>query len=223
MARKIGRAFVVRVNQAAIDHPATLIDDIAFVRESGLSPILVAPNRTSARRLVQVINRASNDAVCVSGADAATIPARIDGIGNIQTGLLHALAGAGFLPVIEPIGYAPFGDEIEVDADTLAAVIATATEANRAIFFSDGGGVVDPLTSARIGELTVAEALLFADDERLDPILRGMIRAAVLGVQGGVEAAQIVDGRIAHAMIVELLTKRHLGTQVSANHGSPSK
>jgi len=216
MAHSIGKAFVVRVNQSSIEQHATLIDDLAFVRESGLSPILIAPDRESARRLVRVINRSSNDAVCVSGADAATIPARLGEIGNVQTGLLHALASAGFLPILEPIGYAPFGAEIEVDADTLPAAIASATEANRAIFFTDSGGVTDPTTSAKIGELTVEEALLFAEDQRLDPRLRSMIRAAVAGVKGGVEAAQIVDGRIAHAMIVELLTKRHLGTQVSA-------
>lgn len=219
MAHTVGQAFVVRVNRSAIENHATLIDDLAFIRENGLSPIIIAPDRESARHLVRVINRSSNDAVCVSGSDAATIPARIDGIGNVQTGLLHALASAGFLPILEPVGYAPFGEEIEVDADTLTAMVASATDANRAMFFTDSGGVIDPLTSAKIGELTVEEALLFAEDVRLDPNLRSMIRAAVAGVRGGVEAAQIVDGRIAHAMIVELLTKRHLGTQVSAHPG----
>ncbi len=218
MAHIIGSAFVVRVNRSAIDQLATLIDDLAFIRENGLSPILVAPDRESARRLVRVINRSSNDAVCVSGADAATIPARPDGIGNVQIGLLHALASSGFLPVLEPVGYAPFGDEIELDADTLTAAIAGATEANRALFFSDTGGVTDPTTSAKIGELSIEEALLFAEDQRLEPGLRATIRAAVQGVKGGAGAAQIIDGRIAHAMIVELLTKRHLGTQVSATH-----
>jgi acetylglutamate kinase len=166
--------------------------------------------------LVRAINISSNAAVCVSGADAATIPAYHGGIGNVQIDLLEALAGAGFLPVLEPVGYAPFGGEVAIDADSLAAAIAAATEANRAIFFADSGGVPDPDTSAKIGELTVAEATLLAEDVRLDLRLRNVIRAAVAGVRGGAAAAQIIDGRIGHAMIVELLTKRHIGTHVIA-------
>lgn len=216
MAHALGRAFVVRVAQSSLEHHATMLDDLAFVRENGLAPILIAPDRESARRLVRAINISSNEAVCVSGADAATIPAYRGGIAKVQVGLLAALAKAGYLPVLEPIGYAPFGGDVEIDADNLAAVVAAATEANRAIFFVDSGGVPDPETSTKIAELTVAEATLLAEDPRLDLRLRGIIRAAVTGVRNGVPAAQIIDGRIAHAMIVELLTKRHLGTQVSA-------
>jgi acetylglutamate kinase len=217
MAHALGRGFVVRVARSSLEHHATLLDDLAFVRENGFAPILIAPDRESARRLVRAINISSNEAVCVSGADAATIPAAYrGGIGKVQIGLLEALARAGFLPVLEPVSYAPFGGDIEIDADNLAAVVAAATDADRAIFFVDSGGVPDPETSAKIAELTVAEAELLAEDPRLDLRLRGIIRAAVTGVRHGVQAAQIIDGRIAHAMIMELLTKRHLGTQVSA-------
>ena len=66
-----------------------------------------------------------------------------------------------------------------------------------------------------IDELTPAEALALADRTDLAPELRRAIRAAALGVRAGVEAAQILDGRIAHAAIVEFLTERHLGTQVT--------
>jgi len=65
-----------------------------------------------------------------------------------------------------------------------------------------------------INELTPAEALAFAQDERIAEDLRAAIRAAALGVRAGIAAAQIVDGRVAHAAIVEVLTTRHLGTQV---------
>jgi acetylglutamate kinase len=66
-----------------------------------------------------------------------------------------------------------------------------------------------------IGELTPAEALGYAEDARIPEDLRIAIRAAALGVRAGVPAAQIVDGRVAHAAIIELLTTHHLGTQVT--------
>ncbi|MBD5654559.1 MAG: acetylglutamate kinase, partial [Candidatus Eremiobacteraeota bacterium] len=64
-------------------------------------------------------------------------------------------------------------------------------------------------------ELTPAEALALADGDDLEPELRPVVRAAARGVRGGVGAAQIFDGRIAHAAIVEFLTDKHLGTQVA--------
>jgi acetylglutamate kinase len=66
-----------------------------------------------------------------------------------------------------------------------------------------------------IDELTPAEALELADDPRVDAALRSAMRAAALGVRGGIPAAQIVDGRVAHAALIELLTAQHLGTQVT--------
>jgi acetylglutamate kinase len=66
-----------------------------------------------------------------------------------------------------------------------------------------------------VAQLTPAEALEIAEDRSLAENLRNAVRAAALGVRGGVGAAQICDGRVAHASIVEFLTARHLGTQVA--------
>ena len=93
--------------------------------------------------------------------------------------------------------------------------LARALGAQRAIFFHDAGGVFDSQTQMLIDELTPAEALDLAADAALPADLRAAIRHAALGVRGGVGAAQILDGRIQHATIVELLTARHLGTRVT--------
>ncbi len=169
----------------------------------------------SARALVRTINRCGNSAVSLDGADAAMLPQRGPGLGNIQPGILETLTQNGYIPVIQPTSFAPFGEDAELRADDVAQAIAAATEAIRAIFFHVLGGVPDPKTAALIDELTPAEALELAEDRRVPEDLRGAIRAAALGVRAGVEAAQIVDGRVAHVSIVELLTQRHLGTQVT--------
>ena len=97
----------------------------------------------------------------------------------------------------------------------MAVAIAAATAAARAIFFHASGGVVDPATLALVSELTPAEALTLAEGDDLDPELAAAIRAAARAVRAGVSAAQIFDGRVAHATIVEFLTAQHLGTQIT--------
>ena len=212
-----GRAFVVRVDDAtANDEHATLIDDLHVLAERSVRPIVVAPDPAAARAIVRTINRSTNVAVALSGSDAALLPSGPRGIGAVQTRILETLMTAGYIPVVEPTAFAVFeGGDTAVVADDVAAAIATACRAARAIFFHRAGGVPHPETDALIAELTPAEALDLAGDERVPIDLRTAIRAAALGVRGGLPAAQIVDGRVAHAVVIELLTHQHLGTQVT--------
>ncbi len=211
-----GKTFVVRVDEAtASDADATLVADLAVLAREAVRPIVIAPDPRAARAIVRAINRSANVALALSGSDAALLPRTANGIGRVQTRILHTLTGAGFIPVIEPTAFALFGDDELVLADDVAAAIGAATEATRVIFFHQAGGVSDPQTHQLIGELTPAEALELAEDPRVDAALRSAIRAAALGVRGGIPAAQIVDGRVAHAALVEVLTAQHLGTQVT--------
>lgn len=211
-----GRSLVVRVDDAtAHDTSATLVDDLHVMAEHDVRPIVVAPDPLAARAIVRAINRSTNIAISLSGSDAALIPHTPSGIGRVQRGILDTLTSAGYIPVVEPTAFAVFSDQdAAVLADDVAAAIASACDAARAIFFHRAGGIPDPETNALIDELTPAEALALADDERIPQDLRAAVRAAALGVRGGIPAAQIVDGRVAHATIVELLTAQHLGTQV---------
>lgn len=212
-----GRIFVLRVDTMDIGSAqTTLVADLAFLAEHHVRPIVVAPNGAVASNWVRTLNRNANVAVGLSGADAALLPAaHPDQIGTVQTRILATLTSAGYVPVIEPTAFALSGDEIAVGADEVAGAIASATDAARIIFFHEAGGVTDPRTQAFLSELTPAEALTLAEHAGLDVTLRAAMRAAARGVRAGVNAAQIVDGRIAHATIVELLTTQHLGTQVT--------
>ncbi|MGD0471762.1 MAG: hypothetical protein ABSB70_00900 [Candidatus Velthaea sp.] len=211
------RSLVLRIDEPTLAADGTtLFSDLAFLRELGVRPVVVAPSPESARTVVRLMNRTGDTAVGLSGADAGMIPAGAGPeVGAVQTRLLNTLLGAGYVPVIEPLALGLFGRDVAVEPDAVASALAQAIAATRAIFFNDAGGVIDVQTQLLIDELTPAEALTLADDERLGGALRSAIRAAALGVRGGVGAAQIVDGRIAHAAIVEFLTARHLGTQVA--------
>lgn len=212
-----GKPLVVRVDDAtASNDTTTLIDDLHVLAERHVPPIVIAPNPEAARAIVRTINRSANIAVALSGSDAALLPTGPSGIGRVQPHILQTLMAAGFIPVIEPTAFAVFdSSDAAVVADDVAAAIATACGAARAIFFHTAGGVTDPETKSFLAELTPAEALALADDERLPSDLRAAIRAGALGVRAGVPEAQIVDGRVAHAVVVEVLTTHHLGTRVT--------
>ncbi|MFN2459435.1 MAG: hypothetical protein ABR591_01885 [Candidatus Velthaea sp.] len=217
MSEYAGRTMVLRVDEPTLAaESTTLFSDLAFLRELGVRPVVVAPTVESARAVVRLMNRTGDTAVGLSGADAGMLPAAHgEQLGAVQTRLLQTLLGAGYVPVIEPLALGVFGTDVAVRPDDVAGALAQAIAATRAIFFHDAGGVLDLQTQVLIDELTPAEALALAAEPGLEPHLRAAVRAAALGVRGGVGAAQIVDGRIAHAAIVEFLTARHLGTQVA--------
>jgi acetylglutamate kinase len=206
---------VVRIDEPTLAADGTtLYADLAFLVERGQRPIVVAPSADAARTIVKTINRTSDAAVGVSGADAGMLPAAGEQLGAVQTRLLHTLLAAGYIPVLEPLAFGFSGGDVAVHADDVASAVARSMAATRALFFHENGGVTDALTRECIAELTPAEALDVAADANLPAGLRTAIRAAALGVRGGVGAADILDGRIAHATIVELLTARHVGTRV---------
>ncbi len=212
-----GRTMVIRVDEATLDAGGgTFFSDLVFLGNLGMRPLVVAPTQDAARSVVRTMNRSGDAAVGLSGADAGMIPAAPgETIGNVDTKLIRTLLDAGYVPVIEPMAFGFTGTDVAVAADDVARALASAVGAARAIFFNDQGGVIDANTRMLVDELTPAEALAIADDTKLSDALRGAVRAAALGVRGGVGAAQICDGRVAHAAIVEFLTARHLGTQVA--------
>lgn len=215
----VGRTFILRVDTTDIGSTETTVaSDIAFLTEHQIRPIVVTPNAGIASSWVRTLNRNANIAVGLSGSDAALLPATAgDHLGTVQTRILATLTTAGYVPIIAPVGFGLSGNEIAVQADAVACAIASATDAVRVIFFHISGGVIDPHTQAFLNELTPAEALTLAENPKIDVSLRDTIRAAALGVRAGVDAAQIIDGRIAHAAIVEMLTAHHLGTQVTGS------
>lgn len=210
---------ILRVDEASVrGDTSTFLDDLAVLTETLIRPVVVAPEPAAARDIVRAINRSTNTAVALSGSDAAMLPHAPGGIGRIQTGILTTLLDAGYVPVVEPTGFSVFAKgDAPLMADDVATAIALALEAVRAIFFHASGGISDPQTDALIAELTPAEALELAQDTRVARDLRDLIRVAALGVRGGLPVAQILDGRVPHATIVELLTSQPVGTRVTGS------
>ncbi len=179
------------------------------------------------RDLVSVINSQAGDdpvAFGVSGEDAGllTVEQRDPALGfvgdvtRVRADLLHRLLDDGLTPVVSTIGADAAGQAYNVNADEAARAIAVAMEAEKIVYLTAAPGLLadvdDP--DSLIPRLTSAELR-----DRLvgDSVSAGMIpklRACADAVDGGVGFAHIIDGRVPHALLIELLTVHGLGTMI---------
>jgi acetylglutamate kinase len=175
------------------------------------------------KEIVSWIAAEGGRAVGISGKDGRLVTARkvasdhdLGFVGepdDVDTRILDTISKAGMIPVVAPIGVGEDGQTYNINADTMAGAIAIATGAERLFLLTDVPGVLDKdkalltdLTPARIGELQVDGT-----------IYGGMIpklQTCVDAVEGGVDAAVILDGRVPHALLVEIFTRAGAGTLV---------
>jgi acetylglutamate kinase len=177
--------------------------------------------------IVLRIGRHGQPAVGLSGDDGALLrcsrrmaPGGVDigfvgQIDEVDAGVINHIA-RDYVPVVASVGADREGNSYNINADEAAAAIAVALHARAAVFLTDvRGWLRDPADpDSLIAQATVAqvrEAL-----ESIDGGMRPKLQACVDAVEGGVGAAQIIDGRIAHSLLLELFTDAGIGTKVSA-------
>jgi acetylglutamate kinase len=179
------------------------------------------------RDLVATINReAPLDpvAVGVSGEDAGllTVTPRESSLGfvgdvsHVRASVLERLLDEGLSPVVSTIGADPAGQPYNVNADEAARAIAVAMAAEKIVYLTAAPGLLEDVSdeSSLVPRLTSAELR-----ERIehDSVSAGMIpklRACADAVDAGVGTAHIIDGRVPHALLIELLTDEGIGTMV---------
>ncbi len=134
---------------------------------------------------------------------------------EIDVRVIHALTGAGLIPVIAPVGWGEDGQTYNINADTVAGAVAGALGAKRLLMLTDVPGVLDA-DKKLLPELTIE------DVERLcasGVITGGMIpkvETCVAAVRGGVKAAVILDGKLPHACLLEMFLQGGIGTLIRA-------
>lgn len=183
------------------------------------------------RDLVSLINREAPYAVGLSGEDAGLLTARkrrivIDGesIDLGQVGDIHEvnpasildLLDAGRIPVVSTIATDVDGDGIlNVNADTAAAAIAASLGATKLLMLTDVEGLyLDwPNTDSLVSDVTAEQVRELLP--KLDAGMRPKMEAALYAIDAGVHAAHIIDGRMAHSMLLEIFTNAGVGTLVT--------
>ena len=132
---------------------------------------------------------------------------------EVDVRVIHALTGAGLIPVIAPVGLGEDGETYNINADTVAGAVAGALGAKRMLMLTDVPGVLDRERKL-IPEMTIAEA---EGHIRSGVISGGMIpkvENCVEAVRRGVRGAVILDGRLQHACLLEMFTEGGIGTLI---------
>jgi acetylglutamate kinase len=188
------------------------------------------------KEIVGWIGQAGGKAVGISGKDARLVTAeKVQGRGAdplqgierhvdlgfvgepvaVDPSILRSLSAQGFIPVVAPVALGADGHTYNINADTMAGAIAGACGASRFFLLTDVAGVLDKdrrlltdLDPARIAELKA--------DGTISGGMIPKVETCVAAVEAGVDAAVILDGRIPHAMLLEIFTRQGAGTLVHA-------
>ena len=215
---------------------SSFIDGLRVTDDATVEAVEMVLAGTVNKHVAGLINQAGALAVGICGKDGGLIRARkvtrmkkdpdsniervldLGHVGepeHVDVRVIHALTGAGLIPVIAPVGVDAHGQTYNINADTVAGAIAGALGATRLLMLTDVAGVLDE-NKQLIPEMTVETV---AAGIRSGMISGGMIpkvENCVDAVQRGAKGAVILDGRLPHACLLELFTDGGIGTIIRA-------
>lgn len=181
---------------------------------------LISPDLTT------LLNEEGVGAVSISGKDNKVMQAEhknealglVGQVTEVNTDYLHEILDSNLLPVISPIAYGPKGESLNINSDEAAAAIASALKAEKMIYLTDINGIYE-----NPSDPTSLYSEMSADQIE-SAIANGVITGGMIpkvenclsAIQAGVQTCQIIDGTISHALILELFTKKGIGTMITA-------
>ena len=176
-------------------------------------------------QIVSAINTFGNIAVGVAGGDAGLIRAvqrdpklgRVGDIDRINPAVVQGLLDEGFVPVISTIGADAHGEALNINADTVAGAIAEALSAEKIIYLTDIEGLRSKVddASSLIQRIGVSDLAAMVADGIIAGGMIPKVQSCMQAVKGGVKRAHILDGRIAHVLLLELFTDEGVGTMIT--------
>jgi acetylglutamate kinase len=193
------------------------IDGLRVTDRATMEVVEMVLAGTINKQLVAAINAAGGCAIGLSGKDGGLIRARKltrDGtdlgfVGEperVDDRVLATLRQSDIIPVIAPVGVGADGETYNINADTVAGAVAAAVKAKRFLLLTDVAGVLDG-DKRLISELSAAEARRLIGDGTISGGMIPKVETCLAAVEGGVEAAVILDGRLPHAILLELFTE----------------
>ena len=186
--------------------------------------------------IVATINRFGGRAVGLSGHDGQLIVARKrierepspDGMGQpvdlgyvgdveqIRPEIIHQLTELGYIPVVAPIGVGHHGESYNINADSVAGELAAALKADKLIILTDVEGILEEPgnPASLVSALQVSRARRLIQEGRISAGMVPKVEACIRALEAGVPRTHIIDGRIEHALLLEIFTDRGVGTMV---------
>jgi acetylglutamate kinase len=174
---------------------------------------------------VQLVNRGGGAAVGLTGKDGGMLRVRRKRVGDRDVGLVGevtavdpgpvmAASDAGYVPIVAPIGVDEQGVSHNVNADEAAGAIARALGAAKLLMLTDVEGVKDA-RGELIPQLSVEQARKLEAEGTIREGMIPKVDCCLAAVEGGVERAHIIDGRIRHAILLEIFTDGGVGTLIA--------
>jgi acetylglutamate kinase len=176
--------------------------------------------------IVAAMNTFGPVAVGISGQDAGLIRAQVRNaelgfVGNVEgvnTTILERLLAAGMIPVVSTIGSDPDGQAYNINADAVAAALAGALGARKLVYLTDVPGLLTDVTdpTSLVRRVTAIDARRMIAE---GVITRGMvpkIEGCIAAIGHGVSEVHMLDGRVPHAVLLELFTDAGVGTMLTA-------
>jgi acetylglutamate kinase len=182
------------------------------------------------KQIVEMINLAGGSAVGLCGKDGGLIRARplqdeaigfVGEVSSIKTRVVETLLQAGLIPVISSVATDETGQSYNINADTVAGELAAALGAEKLILLTDIAGIMrdphDP--ESLLHSLTIQEARALIQEGTVKGGMIPKVQCCVRSLAQGVKAAHILDGRIPHALLLEIFTEAGVGSMLVASEG----
>jgi acetylglutamate kinase len=184
--------------------------------------------------IVGLINQAGGKAVGLTGRDGGMIRARklrmfdpkdpkvehdvgqVGDIVAIDPSVVKALQDDQFIPVISPIGFGEGNESYNINADVVAAKLATVLQAEKLVMLTNIKGVLNK-AGELITELTPRQIDELIEDGTISGGMLPKLAGAIDAAKSGVNAVHVVDGRVPHAMLLEILTDQAYGTMIRSH------
>jgi len=182
------------------------------------------------KELVGLINLHGGKAVGLSGKDGDLVRARRLGhrlpsgetvdiglVGEVEAinpAPIRLLEQNGFVPVIAPVGVGAAGETYNINADLVAGHIAAALQAEKLVHLTDVGGIRDQ-DGTPLSTLTKKDAARLMEAGVIEGGMLPKVESSLRALEGGTAKAHIIDGRIPHAILLELFTREGIGTEIT--------
>ncbi|MGZ4150719.1 MAG: acetylglutamate kinase, partial [Actinomycetota bacterium] len=168
------------------------------------------------------------DAVGLSGVDGRLLLARkqegpdlgfVGEVVHVRADVLSALLDQGFVPVVATIAVDEHGQAYNVNADVVASELAVALGAEKLVYLNDVPGLIGP-TGDLLSEVSASQCLdLLAQGGVVEGGMIPKLESAVRALKAGVSRVHLVDGRVEHALVLELFTPEGVGTMIAPDAG----
>ncbi len=179
------------------------------------------------KQIVRGINETGAISIGLSGLDGNLIQARklkssshgfVGDISKINSSILDPLIEKGYIPVISSIGSSNNGISLNINADYVAGEIAAAINAEKLILLTDTPGILKDLNNPKslIRNLNLKQAREYIEENIISDGMKPKTECCIRAIAQGVKATHIIDGRIEHALLLEIFTDTGKGTMISA-------